>query len=481
MKPSSGVTLYQYDLGTVLSLEHAEFAARTPNLATDFKSNLVSRTDLGIQEKAFEIQYTREGEDRPGPRTKTYQVKITKRHVLPLVNFMQCLSAPRANNPQSNNAITTIGQKGFPIVRPSTGNELGEGEVSFNASVGALRVPEKLSELINRFGNTHGHDAQRLHTFLKEIRVEITYPRVKNSAGELIKVVKTISGLAHWDDSQNYKEPGNRPVGEAQASKDKLEAPAPSAVQSGKVVGKAKGKPKGEDSQPPHGFETVYDYFDRKYELQAGGMPVVNVGNKENPAYVPPEFCLIKQHRDIKHGIHTVCVLGHGKKFFLAKNYCANLALKLNSKAGGTNRVLQNDKLRVIADGNTMVVGIDVTHPSPGSGDSAPSVAAMVASIDTKLGQWPVDLRINKSRQEMISGGQRIIRDFHKTYSSTVSEGQYENVIKQEFHPIQELCNPEYKRYGRQKASHRFYVDGSKKTNPPNGSLVDRGITGARN
>ena len=74
--------------------------------------------------------------------------------------------------------------------------------VSLNASVGAFRVPENLSELIDRFCNTHGRDAQRLHTW---IRVELTYPLVKNSAGELIKVVKTISGLAHWDDSQNYK------------------------------------------------------------------------------------------------------------------------------------------------------------------------------------------------------------------------------------------------------------------------------------
>lgn len=79
------------------------------------------------------------------------------------------------------------------------------------------------------------------------------------------------------------------------------------------------------------------------------------------------------------------------------KDYCANLALKMNLKAGGTNRVLPNNKLGVNADGNTMVVGIDVTHPSRGSGDNIPSVAAMVASTNTKLGQWPVDLRINKS------------------------------------------------------------------------------------
>ena len=157
-----------------------------------------------------------------------------------------------------------------------------------------------------------------------------------------------------------------------------------------------------------------------------------------------------------------------GRSFFFGKDkdYCANLALKMNLKAGGTNRVLPNDKLGVIADGNTMVVGIDVTHPSPGSGDSAPSVAAMVASIDTKLGQWPVDLRINKSRQEMVEEDN--IKAMLKSslnlwmtknhtrlpqniliYCDGVSEGQYEDMIKQEFHPMQELCNTDYKRYGQ--------------------------------
>lgn len=143
-----------------LLLENAEFAARKPDLASNFKSKLVSRTDLGIEEKVVDIQYMREGRtNRPGPHTKTYQVKITKGHVLPLVNFMQCLSAPCANNafPQkeemltalnillghnreSIDTITTIEQKGFSIVRPSTGNELseGEGRLSSMASIRSI-------------------------------------------------------------------------------------------------------------------------------------------------------------------------------------------------------------------------------------------------------------------------------------------------------------------------------------------------------
>ena len=48
-----------------------------------------------------------------------------------------------------------------------------------------------------------------------------------------------------------------------------------------------------------------------------------------------------------------------------------------------------------------MVIGIDVTHPPPGA-EGAPSVAAVVASCDKHLSQWPADLRINESRQEMV-------------------------------------------------------------------------------
>lgn len=51
-----------------------------------------------------------------------------------------------------------------------------------------------------------------------------------------------------------------------------------------------------------------------------------------------------------------------------------------------------------------MVVGIDVTHPLPGSSPLAPSVAGMVASIDRWLSQWPAVLSIqSERRQEMVS------------------------------------------------------------------------------
>jgi eukaryotic translation initiation factor 2C len=107
---------------------------------------------------------------------------------------------------------------------------------------------------------------------------------------------------------------------------------------------------------------------------------------------------------DVKKGLRNICVVG--SKFAKDRNdqYFANVALKVNLKLGGRNQFIDNSKLDIIPEGKTMVVGIDVTHPSPGSSSNAPSVAGIVASIDQWLGQWPADLQIQTAGQEMVSG-----------------------------------------------------------------------------
>lgn len=98
----------------------------------------------------------------------------------------------------------------------------------------------------------------------------------------------------------------------------------------------------------------------------------------------------IKKLGDIDHGINTVCVLGDSttQKFYKtpvknAVQYFANVALKINLKLGGINHILRD---HTPLYNNTMVIGIDVTHPSPGpTKRTAPSVAAMVASVDNEV------------------------------------------------------------------------------------------------
>lgn len=79
----------------------------------------------------------------------------------------------------------------------------------------------------------------------------------------------------------------------------------------------------------------------------------------------------------------------------------SGLCSKANMKLGGVNHVLPKGSLDFIERNDTMVVGIDVTHPKGTSAMGAPSVAAMVACIDCRLAQWPAELRIQKgwSRQ----------------------------------------------------------------------------------
>lgn len=91
-----------------------------------------------------------------------------------------------------------------------------------------------------------------------------------------------------------------------------------------------------------------------------------------------------------------------------------------------------------------MLVGMDVTHP--GSAKNTPSVAAIVASVDKHLGQFPADIRLQKGRQEMVSDLDGLLRSrlqlwaqHNKAYLENiivycdgVSEGQYNIMLNEE-------------------------------------------------
>ncbi|CCD51625.1 similar to RNA interference and gene silencing protein (Qde2) [Botrytis cinerea T4] len=218
----------------------------------------------------------------------------------------------------------------------------------------------------------------------------------------------------------------------------------------------------------------------------------------------------IKRFGDTKAGIHTVCV--QYSKFTKGDpQYFGNVALKFNLKAGGINQTI--DKLGIINEGKTMVVGIDVTHPSPGSKDTAPSVAAMVTSTDKLLGQWSGVCRLqDKARQEMVSDLEpmlirqldiwqrknKILPDNILIYRDGVSEGQYNLSLEEELPKIRNACRQKYPAdYTKRslprisiivcgKRHHtRFYPkdtdSADSKSNCPAGTVVDRGVTESRN
>lgn len=229
----------------------------------------------------------------------------------------------------------------------------------------------------------------------------------------------------------------------------------------------------------------------------------------------------VKHIADTKAGIRTICVVGAKLSNTKGQDkYFANVALKFNLKLGGVNQKIDDRKLGIIAEGKTMVVGIDVTHPSPGASQSAQSVAGMVASIDKELGQWPAVLRLNRAEEgkksqekvraldEMLKSRLDLWRAHNKNqlpeniliYRDGVSEGQYSMVLNEELPLLRKGCERVYPandtKRGLPKISiivvgkrhhTRFYAtteDGKltdRKGNPHHGTVVDRQVTEARN
>lgn len=247
-------------------------------------------------------------------------------------------------------------------------------------------------------------------------------------------------------------------------------------------------------------------------ELQPGLLLIIL------PAKQAPLYNRIKHIGDTKAGKHTICVVGSKIANPRGRDkYFANVALKFNLKLGGRNQEIDNNKLGVISEDKTMVVGLDVTHPSPGSAETAPSVAGMVASIDKYLGQWPAIIRLQEvARQEMVFELKMMLKtrlNLWKTkgkhaefpdnilmYRDGVSEGQYDIVLNKELPLLRDACAEVYPPAATKKGlphitiavvgkrhHTRFYPTVLEKGksddngNCCNGTIVDRHVTEARN
>lgn len=217
-------------------------------------------------------------------------------------------------------------------------------------------------------------------------------------------------------------------------------------------------------------------------------------------------FNQLKWGGDCTHGILTHCC--KMDKFTSGdKQYLANNAMKINLKLGGVCQVLDSKKnAPFIGEGNTMVVGLDVTHPSSNDPESCPSVSAIVASIDSKMGQWPGEIRIQGRREEVILQVGLMMEGRLKRwkkengslpkniliYRDGVSEGQYAIMIRDEISNIRKECERIYGERGVEPPRLSFVVVGKRhhvrffptskddldrNNNPNPGTCVDRGIT----
>ncbi|EJT82152.1 hypothetical protein GGTG_02126 [Gaeumannomyces tritici R3-111a-1] len=222
----------------------------------------------------------------------------------------------------------------------------------------------------------------------------------------------------------------------------------------------------------------------------------------------------IKYLGDVVYGVHTVCALRSKICDSQKWDVRSYLAMKINIKLGGVNHRVSTSNLGLVAEGKTMIVGIDVTHPSPDQSAATPSVAAMVASRGAELGQWPGEVAVqSRSRDEMVSelrgmmrrrlqlwrahNGGRLPENII-VYRDGVSEGQYRLVLRREVPELDRACAEVYGEEEEEEAvpaprvavvivgkrhHTRFYpaVEGdTDRGNARPGTVVDRGVTEAR-
>lgn len=168
-------------------------------------------------------------------------------------------------------------------------------------------------------------------------------------------------------------------------------------------------------------------------------------------------------------GIVSQCCLAKNV-LKMDKQYMANVALKINVKAGGRNTVLVDAlrrRISLVSDIPTIIFGADVTHPHPGE-DTSPSIAAVVASQDwPEVTKYVGQVSAQAHRQEMIEDlykevkdpkGHDVIRSMIRDllrsfyaatgqkpmriifYRDGVSEGQFYQVLLDELVAIRKAC-----------------------------------------
>lgn len=319
--PPSDLILHRYDIQispeaagkkhfrlVQLLLQSAELAPYQGNLATDFRSTLVSKTKLPRDEITVEVPYRSEGEDEPAARATTYKVRVLYTKTLSigeLVNYLnstnlgqsfgdkqeltQALNIFLNHYSKSANNLATIGSsKSFSLSQNAAKGDLGSGLevirgffssvriatcrvlVNINVSHGAFYHAGPLPALMSSYG---ARNTAALERFLKLVRVQTTHLAEKrNKANQVIPRVKTIYGLARKDDGHRTAHPprvkqhgaGAKDVefwldGEAKSSG----APKTEAKEGvkGKGKGKGKGQPEGPAASGSGKYISVFDFF----------------------------------------------------------------------------------------------------------------------------------------------------------------------------------------------------------------------------
>ncbi|KOC70760.1 Protein argonaute-2 [Habropoda laboriosa] len=197
-------------------------------------------------------------------------------------------------------------------------------------------------------------------------------------------------------------------------------------------------KPFGNLSIRGNNINNVMKYFQEKKQ-QNIQLVIVVIEERDNTVYG-----LIKQisELNIPNGMVTQCIKAGTIKKRLSESTIINILLKINSKLNGVNHTLASTYRPRCLQKPCMILGADVTHPSPDA-VNIPSIAAVAASHDPNAFQYNIEVRLQSPREEMIQDMEEIMMKqlvfFYKQtrckpcqlifYRDGVSEGQLTQVM----------------------------------------------------
>lgn len=221
------------------------FAHRKEQIATDFKSMIVCKSDLKIEAKQkLAIKYKAEKEDEPGPRSPTYHLELYPR-VLPVSELVAHITSPNANSdpgakeeviqalnvvlghhPKASTDVVTVGANQHFAREPDPTEtwKLGAGLIALRGYFMSVRPAAcrllvnvqlkhapfyqagPLVRLIQDHQQVNNEKFVALEKFLKGVRVEVTHIVNKNKNGEIIPRIRTIFGLAAPEDGPEKKQ-----------------------------------------------------------------------------------------------------------------------------------------------------------------------------------------------------------------------------------------------------------------------------------
>ncbi|XP_070151437.1 protein argonaute-2-like isoform X3 [Polyergus mexicanus] len=289
-----------------------------------------------------------------------------------------------------------------------------------------------------------------VHPRMKELDARILPPPVLQYNGRVAKVNKGIWQMQTFLEASNLGKDTWTILDLSNAPSNFINAAIDEFVTALKQCATEVGMFIGEPQTP---FKTLKSYNHAEITEYFRSRRGLNLIIVIIPDRTDTTYGKVKQITELKMGILTQCI-----KFKTIKknSYSAvkNILLKINSKLNGVNHIINSQSIPYcLKDNDCMLVGADVTHPSPDA-INIPSIAAVAASSNTSAFQYNIALRLQQPKEEMILDIEEIIISQLQIYKEKtsrlpnkiiyyrdgVSEGQLAQVMHFEINAIKRAC-----------------------------------------